>query len=110
MTARGRQPSAEQLMEELRMEIRATAYDLIDHDRWDLDALRTAKDLTHGAIDAILAGRVSVARSAILAGLVSLAMSHLQDLDAVLSEHQSRDIHENRKHRHVAVVAKDGIA
>lgn len=98
MTARGRQPSAEQLMEELRMEIRATAYDLIDHDRWELDALRTAKELTRSALSAILAGRVS------------LAMSHLQDLDAVLSEHQSRDIHENRKHRHVAVVAKDGIA
>ena len=98
MTARGRQPSTSQLMEELRMEIRATAYDLIDHDRWDLDALRTAKDLTHGAIDAILAGRVSV------------ALRHLQHLDAVLSEHQHRDLHENRNHRHVAAVAREGIA
>lgn len=98
MTARGRQPSNDQLMEELRIEIQATAYDLLDHDRWELDALRTAKELTRGAVDAILAGRVSV------------ALGHLRHLDAVLSEHQHRDLHENRNHRHVAAVAREGIA
>jgi hypothetical protein len=96
--ARGRQPSSEQLMEELRMEIRATAYDLMDHDRWELEALRAARELSRAALGAILAGRVS------------LAVNHLRDLEAVLSEHQARDLHENRQHRHVAAVARDGVA
>lgn len=98
MTARGRQPSHDQLMEELRMEINATAHDLIHHDRWEIDALRSARAMTRSAIDAINAGRVS------------LAMRQLQDLDALLTEHQTRDLRENAGHRHVAIVARDGVA
>lgn len=48
--------------------------------------------------------------TAILAGRVSVAMGHLRNLDAVLSEHQHRDLRENSNHRHVAVVAREGIA
>jgi len=98
MTARGRQPSTEQLMEELRIEIQSTAYDLIDHDRWELEALRTARELTTAALAAIHAGRISV------------AVRHLSDLDAVLREHQHRDLRENSNHRHVAIVAREGVA
>lgn len=96
--ARGRQPSPSQLMEELRMEIQAVAMDLVVHDRWEMYALREVRRIAQEARQSIIDGRPA------------RAVTMLAQLEAITREHQARDVRENHEHRHMATVARDGVA
>ncbi len=97
--ARGVQPSLEQQWEEASMEVQAiVAAELTAHDRWELEAFRAKAGLIAAAIEAIDAGRPSV------------AISHLTNLQAIVTEARRRNLDEDRAHIRIHDVARAGVA
>ena len=80
------------------MEVQAVAAELTAHDRWELEAFRAKAGLIKAAIEALEAGRSYV------------AISHLRDLEAIVTEARHRNLTEDRAHLRIHDVAKAGVA